>query len=224
MIGGARQSTLPSTLLAGPRRSAVLAAAAGGLGMASCQQGQCRAQGEAPSLPPAAGGWRQQTAAQSPLRSHCQGVWFRQTWEQLSDGGCCTISSQQHGAGVSSLCLAAPPSQACRQLPCCLAACCCRACRVKGLSFHPKRPWILASLHSGVIQLWDYRMGTLIDRFDEHDGPVRGVHFHPSQPLFVSGGARAAGLGGWLLQGCPDGHGSLLCVCGTSCCPTRAAG
>lgn len=57
-----------------------------------------------------------------------------------------------------------------------------------GLSFHPKRPWILASLHSGVIQLWDYRMGTLIDRFDEHDGPVRGVHFHPSQPLFVSGG------------------------------------
>lgn len=60
--------------------------------------------------------------------------------------------------------------------------------RVKGLSFHPKRPWILASLHSGVIQLWDYRMGTLIDRFDEHDGPVRGVHFHNSQPLFVSGG------------------------------------
>ncbi|KAK8522144.1 hypothetical protein V6N13_115119 [Hibiscus sabdariffa] len=60
--------------------------------------------------------------------------------------------------------------------------------RVKGLSFHSKRPWILASLHSGVIQLWDYRMGTLIDRFDEHDGPVRGVHFHMSQPLFVSGG------------------------------------
>ncbi|PON99869.1 Coatomer alpha subunit [Trema orientale] len=59
--------------------------------------------------------------------------------------------------------------------------------RVKGLSFHSKRPWILASLHSGVIQLWDYRMGTLIDRFDEHDGPVRGVHFHKSQPLFVSG-------------------------------------
>ncbi|PPE02725.1 hypothetical protein GOBAR_DD00284 [Gossypium barbadense] len=60
--------------------------------------------------------------------------------------------------------------------------------RVKGLSFHTKRPWLLASLHSGVIQLWDYRMGTLIDRFDEHDGPVRGVHFHMSQPLFVSGG------------------------------------
>lgn len=30
-----------------------------------------------------------------------------------------------------------------------------------------RRPWILASLHTGMIQLWDYRMGTLIDRFDE---------------------------------------------------------
>jgi coatomer protein complex subunit alpha (xenin) len=36
--------------------------------------------------------------------------------------------------------------------------------------------------------MWDYRMGTLLDRFDEHDGPVRGVHFHATQPLFVSGG------------------------------------
>lgn len=50
------------------------------------------------------------------------------------------------------------------------------------------RPWILVSLHSSTIQLWDYRMGTLIDRFEEHDGPVRGVDFHRTQPLFVSGG------------------------------------
>ena len=60
--------------------------------------------------------------------------------------------------------------------------------RVKGLSFHPRRPWIVASLHNGVIQLWDYRMGTLLDRFEEHEGPVRGVHFHIVQPLLVSGG------------------------------------
>ena len=60
---------------------------------------------------------------------------------------------------------------------------------------HPKtrsltlsRPWILVSLHSSTIQLWDYRMGTLIDRFEEHDGPVRGIDFHKTQPLFVSGG------------------------------------
>lgn len=31
-------------------------------------------------------------------------------------------------------------------------------------------------------------MGTLIDKFDDHDGPVRCVAFHPTQPIFVSGG------------------------------------
>lgn len=63
-----------------------------------------------------------------------------------------------------------------------------KSARVKGLSFHPKRPWILASLHNGIIQLWDYRMCTLLDKFDEHEGPVRGICFHAQQPLFVSGG------------------------------------
>uniref|UniRef100_A0A803TZK3 Uncharacterized protein n=1 Tax=Anolis carolinensis TaxID=28377 RepID=A0A803TZK3_ANOCA len=53
--------------------------------------------------------------------------------------------------------------------------------------FHPKRPWILTSLHNGVIQLWDYRMCTLIDKFDEHDGMhVEG--FWDSSLSFVSGG------------------------------------
>mmetsp|Transcript_43235 Transcript_43235/g.70291 ORF Transcript_43235/g.70291 Transcript_43235/m.70291 type:complete len:1275 (-) Transcript_43235:304-4128(-) len=60
--------------------------------------------------------------------------------------------------------------------------------RVKGLAFHPRRPWVLASLHNGVIELWDYRMDTKIDEFCEHEGPVRGVDFHSSRPLFVSGG------------------------------------
>jgi coatomer protein complex subunit alpha (xenin) len=63
-----------------------------------------------------------------------------------------------------------------------------KSSRVKGLSFHPKRPWILASLHSGAIQLLDYRLATVIDTYHEHDGPVRGIAFHPTQPLFVSGG------------------------------------
>uniref|UniRef100_A0A2S2PGV4 Coatomer subunit alpha n=1 Tax=Schizaphis graminum TaxID=13262 RepID=A0A2S2PGV4_SCHGA len=63
-----------------------------------------------------------------------------------------------------------------------------KSARIKGLTFHSKRPWILASLHTGVIQLWDYRMCTLLDKFDEHDGPVRGISFHSQQPIFVSGG------------------------------------
>ncbi len=33
--------------------------------------------------------------------------------------------------------------------------------------------FLLNSLHSGVIQLWDYRMCALLDKFDEHDDPVR---------------------------------------------------
>ncbi|PON88367.1 Guanine nucleotide-binding protein, beta subunit [Trema orientale] len=60
---------------------------------------------------------------------------------------------------------------------------------VKGLSFHRTKAWILASLESGVIQLWDYTRATLIDQFHHHRGrPVRGVHFHDFEPLFVSGG------------------------------------
>ena len=57
-----------------------------------------------------------------------------------------------------------------------------------GLSLHSTRPWVLASLHSGIIQLWDYRMGVLIDAFWDHAGPVRCVDFHAQQPIFVSGG------------------------------------
>eukprot|EP00186_Timspurckia_oligopyrenoides_P004196 CAMPEP_0182445378 /NCGR_PEP_ID=MMETSP1172-20130603/3522_1 /TAXON_ID=708627 /ORGANISM="Timspurckia oligopyrenoides, Strain CCMP3278" /LENGTH=1243 /DNA_ID=CAMNT_0024641141 /DNA_START=159 /DNA_END=3889 /DNA_ORIENTATION=+ len=46
----------------------------------------------------------------------------------------------------------------------------------------------LVKFDSGSIQLWDYRMGTLMERFEEHEGPVRGIDFHRTQPLFVSGG------------------------------------
>ncbi|OON13359.1 WD domain, G-beta repeat protein, partial [Opisthorchis viverrini] len=56
------------------------------------------------------------------------------------------------------------------------------------LAFHHKRPWVLSSLHTGTIQLWDYRSCTLIDKFEGHEGPVRGIDFHINQPLFVSGG------------------------------------
>lgn len=42
--------------------------------------------------------------------------------------------------------------------------------RVKSIAFHPTRPWLLVALHSGSIQLWDYRIKTLISKFDEHKG------------------------------------------------------
>ena len=49
--------------------------------------------------------------------------------------------------------------------------------RVKGISFHPNRPWVLASLHNGEIQLWDYRIGTLIEKFAEHEGKSSFLSF-----------------------------------------------
>lgn len=54
-----------------------------------------------------------------------------------------------------------------------------KSARVKGVVFHPSRPWVLASLHNGVLQLYDYRMGTLIDKFDEHDGALRAQSMPP---------------------------------------------
>ncbi len=31
-------------------------------------------------------------------------------------------------------------------------------------------------------------MCVMIEKFEEHDGPVRGICFHAQQPIFVSGG------------------------------------
>ena len=42
--------------------------------------------------------------------------------------------------------------------------------RVKGLSFHKYRPWVLASLHNGSIHLFDYRAQVLLDKFEDHNG------------------------------------------------------
>ena len=52
-----------------------------------------------------------------------------------------------------------------------------------GLAFHPTRPLLAASLHNGSVQLWNYQMGTLVDRFDEHEGKF---HFFVYQDLLVS--------------------------------------
>ena len=48
--------------------------------------------------------------------------------------------------------------------------------RVKGLSFHKFRPWILTSLHNGSINLFDYRAQALIDKFEEHDGMLKYIY------------------------------------------------
>ena len=43
-------------------------------------------------------------------------------------------------------------------------------CLFVGLAFHPTQPLLAAALHNGSVQLWNYRMGVLVDRFEEHEG------------------------------------------------------
>eukprot|EP00672_Neobodo_designis_P008444 CAMPEP_0174854916 /NCGR_PEP_ID=MMETSP1114-20130205/32010_1 /TAXON_ID=312471 /ORGANISM="Neobodo designis, Strain CCAP 1951/1" /LENGTH=622 /DNA_ID=CAMNT_0016089625 /DNA_START=45 /DNA_END=1913 /DNA_ORIENTATION=- len=60
--------------------------------------------------------------------------------------------------------------------------------RVKGVCFHPTRPWLLVGLHSGAVHMIDHSTGRDVARFEEHEGPVRGVDFHPSESVFATGG------------------------------------
>ena len=41
-----------------------------------------------------------------------------------------------------------------------------KSARVKGMAFHPSKPWIITSLHSGSIQIWDYNMKICVAKFD----------------------------------------------------------
>lgn len=59
--------------------------------------------------------------------------------------------------------------------------------RVKGACFHPTRPWIITSLHSGSIQIWDYNMKIIIATFDVYPtiilvtiGACQGCRFSSS--------------------------------------------
>lgn len=48
----------------------------------------------------------------------------------------------------------------------------------KGLAFHPTQPLLAAALHNGSVQLWNYRMGVLVDRFEEHEGnPLPAISY-----------------------------------------------
>lgn len=60
--------------------------------------------------------------------------------------------------------------------------------RVKGISFHPTKPWILTSLHNGVINLYDYVNCILLHSFEDSDCPIRTIDFHFSQSIFAAGG------------------------------------
>ena len=60
--------------------------------------------------------------------------------------------------------------------------------RVKGVTFHPSRPWVLYCTHAGTIHLYDYDIRVELSRYSSSgEKPVRCVDFHPTQPLFACG-------------------------------------
>lgn len=67
--------------------------------------------------------------------------------------------------------------------------------RVKGISFHPTRSWVLIGTYKAELMIVDYKLGSIIDTYQifKSDGTIstdciRCVDFHPTQPLFVCGG------------------------------------
>ena len=48
-----------------------------------------------------------------------------------------------------------------------------KSSRVKGLAFHPTLPWLLAAHHNGTVQIYDYRMGMVVDKYEEHKGKLK---------------------------------------------------
>ncbi|OIR58839.1 MAG: coatomer alpha subunit [Amphiamblys sp. WSBS2006] len=63
-----------------------------------------------------------------------------------------------------------------------------KTARVKGVDMHVSRPWIVVSLHTGYVEIWDYSVDVRVVRFEGHIGPVRGCGFHKTRPLLTSGG------------------------------------
>lgn len=67
--------------------------------------------------------------------------------------------------------------------------------KVKGLSFHPEKAWILVSTYKGDLQIWDYRVNAMIGSFsiinekgEVSESCIRCAQFHPSQPILACGG------------------------------------
>ena len=52
-----------------------------------------------------------------------------------------------------------------------------RTDRVKGIDFHPNEPWVLITLYSGRIEIWNYETQTQVRSIPLCDAPVRAGRF-----------------------------------------------
>ncbi|KAH7511890.1 hypothetical protein FEM48_Zijuj12G0031000 [Ziziphus jujuba var. spinosa] len=59
--------------------------------------------------------------------------------------------------------------------------------RVKSVDLHPTEPWILASLYSGTVYIWNYQSQTMAKSFEVSDLPVRSAKFITRKQWVVAG-------------------------------------
>lgn len=62
--------------------------------------------------------------------------------------------------------------------------------RVKSLDFHPTQPWLLSTLYTGKVEIWNYESKKLVRSIDVTDLPVRAGRFIARQ--------------NWCILGCDD--------------------
>ncbi|OWM76467.1 coatomer subunit beta'-3 [Punica granatum] len=62
-----------------------------------------------------------------------------------------------------------------------------RSERVKSLHVHPTEPWILLSLYSGTVSIWNYESQATEKSFKVTESPVRSAKFVPSKHWIVIG-------------------------------------
>ena len=60
---------------------------------------------------------------------------------------------------------------------------------MNSLRFSPDGRWIASAGEDGRLKLWDLAAGKEIHNFEEHNGPVTAVEFHPVEFLLASGSA-----------------------------------
>ncbi|KAL3840909.1 hypothetical protein ACJIZ3_025500 [Penstemon smallii] len=62
-----------------------------------------------------------------------------------------------------------------------------RSERVKSVDLHPTEPWILASLYSGTVCIWNYQTQTMVKSFEVTELPVRSAKFIARKQWVVAG-------------------------------------
>ena len=62
-----------------------------------------------------------------------------------------------------------------------------RSDRIKSVDLHPSEPWVLCSLYSGHVHVWNTQSQTLIKTFEVCDLPVRAAKFVPRKNWVISG-------------------------------------